>query len=1021
MKTKIKADPKPKQRSAKPIGIRIDIETRSGRDLKKSGVYPYVEDPAFAVLTIGYAAIHAYPGGETKTGRPRSVDLSDPQQVAKFQSLLRDEGFQKHAFNAAFERVALSRWLGMETGEYLDPTNWHCSSIRASVNGVFGSLEEVARALRSPVNKDPEGKALIKLFSVPDKATGAFHETGPCWCGSDHTHAFGRFVSYCEQDVLTEAGVSHLLPPIPDDVQAQYEADQRINDRGFRHHKKLSRRAVVAVEREQARLMTELKLLTGLDNPNSGQQMQGWLEAQKYPMSSLAKDRRAEALDDPFCPPLVKRTLELKGAASLSSVAKHQAALNTRCQDGRIRGSLQFYGAHTGRECLTGDHEVLTLDGWVRLDAWAGGDIAVWNTNQQFSFQPCERVEYDYDGEMIVHDTARVKQVATPEHDMPVRPRHVNRVDKRSVQAIESGSRVDVWIRGWRDFKRRTVSGNLRVLVMTQADGSFDKDGALTFHFKKQRKIERCRHLLRRAGVPFTESAWAASGSTTIRVPRRVQPLWLSMFSTKTWGTWLFNESPDVFFDELPRWDGYWSGPHSIQYGTTNPTNAGIVQAFAHLSGMTARVLQKNRKGWNSQFYVNIWTEPGDVHNLRDKPTRIHHKGKVYCAKTPTGFFMVRRNGSVWITGNSGRGVQPQNLPRYEASDADRERLLKGKAGTDAPRIAKGSVRASILPAPKHVFLTYDYNAIEARCLGWQAEEGWVQREFAGEGKIYEATAEMMFGVSKAQLLAGLKACDKCGACSWCVTRNKGKVSNLALGYGGAAGALVTMGAADAGLDIGNYLTLHREWENEGKPGKFHEWQRDRHNYPALLSIRDLYRDASPMTVRFWKQCAAAWDRAALTGKPTAFGPDGRIQMIRDGRHNRLILPSGRSIWYRFARSLADEKNPDRIDRRTFVGKSGGIGHTRIDTHGGSLTENITQAVARDVLFDLIMKIEALTAKGWPARLVLHVHDEVVLEVKPKHVDQVNADLAGLMSTAPDWAPGLLVKGEGAVMTHYRK
>lgn len=407
------------QRSAKPIGIRIDIETRSGRDLRKSGVYPYVEDPDFAVLTIGYAAVHAYPGGETKTGRTRSVDLSDPQQVAKFQSLLRDEGFQKHAFNAAFERVALSRWLGMETGEYLDPTNWHCSSVRASVNGVFGSLEEVARALRSPVNKDQEGKALIKLFSVPDKATGAFHETGPCWCGSDHTHAFGRFVSYCEQDVLTEAGVAHLLPPIPDDVQAQYEADQRINDRGFRHHEKLSRQAVVAVEREQARLMTELKVLTGLDNPNSGQQMQGWLEAQKYPMSSLAKDRRAEALDDPFCPPLVKRALELKGAASLSSVAKHQAALNTRCQDGRIRGSLQFYGAHTGRE--------------------------------------------------------------------------------------------------------------------------------------------------------------------------------------------------------------------------------------------------------------------------------------------------------------AGRGIQPQNLPRYEASDADRKRLLKGKAGTDAPQIAKGSVRASILPAPKHVFLTYDYNAIEARCLGWQA------------------------------------------------------------------------------------------------------------------------------------------------------------------------------------------------------------------------------------------------------------------------------------------------------------
>jgi DNA polymerase len=93
----------------------------------------------------------------------------------------------------------------------------------------------------------------------------------------------------------------------------------------------------------------------------------------------------------------------------------------------------------------------------------------------------------------------------------------------------------------------------------------------------------------------------------------------------------------------------------------------------------------------------------------------------------------------------------------------------------------------------------------------------------------------------------------------------------------------------------------------------------------------------------------------------------------------------------------------------------------RTDTHGGKLTENITQAVARDVLFDLMLRIEALTAKGWPGRTVLHVHDEVVLEVPKKSAQQVLDDTLGLMEIAPDWAPGLPVKGAGEIMERYGK
>lgn len=705
---------------SKTIGIRLDIETRSREEIKY-GSYVYAGCPDFRVLVVAYSPIRLNEGDRISLGAPKILDLTKPNVA--FRKALANPGFQKHAFNANFERVALSRWLGMETGDYLDPEGWFCSAVNANVHGVSGSLDEVARAVRSPVKKDPEGRRLINLFSKPDKKTGVFHVAEyrvRCWCGEDHSRDLIKFEDYCKNDVVTEAMVSAGFPSIPGSLQAEYEADQRINDRGIRHQRKLSERAVAAVEVEKNRLMAELSNLTGVDNPNSVQQMRVWLEDQGYPMPSLAKAARERALDDPECPKRVKKALILKGAASLSSVAKHQAALNTRCDDGRIRGTLQFYGAHTGRE--------------------------------------------------------------------------------------------------------------------------------------------------------------------------------------------------------------------------------------------------------------------------------------------------------------AGRGLQPQNLPRYEAPEADRRRLIKGKAGADAPTIAKGTVRASLIPAKKHVFVVVDENAIEARCLGNLAGEKWVEDEFkTGDGAIYEATAATMFGVNKKALVKALASCGKCGACPNCDTRSKGKVSNLALGYAGGAGALVTMGAEDAGIDCGNYPELHREWEELGKPGKFHEWNTEAHEYPELLRLRDLYREASPMTVRFWKLCAKAWDIAATSGNGVKFGQDDMVTMIRDGRHNRLILPSGRSIWYRYARVHADPDRPDRIDRRTFIGKANGRANVRVDTHGGKLTENITQAYARDVLFDVIMKIEALTAQGWPGQLVLHVHDEVVVEAPEKHAEQVLADVKGLMSVPPSWAPSLAVRGAGGIMERYGK
>ena len=173
-----------KRQAAKAVGLRIDIETRSRADLKRTGVYRYAEDPDFRVLLISYSIIREYANGQRKITRPGLLNLSNHRAVLRFQKLLENPRIEKHAYNAAFERIALSAWAGKQPGDYIDPTNWHCSAVRANVSGVFGSLDEVAKALRSPVKKDAEGRRLINLFSKPDnKRGGGFHDTGWCWCG----------------------------------------------------------------------------------------------------------------------------------------------------------------------------------------------------------------------------------------------------------------------------------------------------------------------------------------------------------------------------------------------------------------------------------------------------------------------------------------------------------------------------------------------------------------------------------------------------------------------------------------------------------------------------------------------------------------------------------------------------------------------------------------------------------------------------------------------------------------------
>lgn len=321
--------------------ISIDIETYSDTDLGKCGVYKYTEDPDFEVLLFGYAV----DGGEVHV-----VDLALGEKIpADIAASLTDENVLKFAFNANFERVCLSRHLGMPTGEYLDPSSWRCTMVWAAYMGLPLSLQGVGTVLNLDKQKLTEGKELIKYFCspcAPTKSNGGRTRNRP----EDAPEKWSLFKSYNLRDVETEMGIQQKLTkfPVPEFVWDEYHIDQEINDRGVRLDIPLVDTAIRMDAASRQGLMDDMRRITELENPNSVTQMRSWLADNGLETDTLGKKAVNEMLKT--APPELADALILRQQLAKSSVKKYQAMQNAVCSDGRARGMFQFYGANrTGR------------------------------------------------------------------------------------------------------------------------------------------------------------------------------------------------------------------------------------------------------------------------------------------------------------------------------------------------------------------------------------------------------------------------------------------------------------------------------------------------------------------------------------------------------------------------------------------------------------------------------------------------------------------------------------------------
>jgi DNA polymerase len=350
-------------------------------------------------------------------------------------------------------------------------------------------------------------------------------------------------------------------------------------------------------------------------------------------------------------------------------------------------------------------------------------------------------------------------------------------------------------------------------------------------------------------------------------------------------------------------------------------------------------------------------------------------------------FYGANRSGR-W----AGRLVQLQNLPRTYLDPLPLARELVKRRSYDGLRLIYGSVndtlsqliRTAFVASDGNILIDADFSAIEARVISWLAREEWRLEVFRTHGKIYEASASQMFGVPIEKIKKGNPEY---------ALRAKGKVAELALGYQGGASALISMGALDMGLSEDELPDIVERWRQSNSNIQSMWWQ---FNEAVLNAIR--YGQGSRL-----HGCTVAIEQVRRDGV---------------GYHLTIQLPSGRKLYYADPRIGTNRFGGESIIYKGMTGSKTGVKkYGDVETYGGKIVENITQAVARDCLAEAIERLEAA---GYP--VVFHIHDEVVIDIKPyAEPNKMLQDVIDIMSEKPAWAPDLPLAADGWVGEYFKK
>ena len=950
--------------------LHLDIETYSRVDLKKNTVYRYVEDEEWMILIcswcIGQGEIHTAYGHEEVSGIP---GLFDPK-------------VKKIAHNSDFERINFSALKGLPVGTYIDPEEYIDTAVLASLWGYPRSLKGFCKVVGGEA-KDEAGGRLINMFSVPNRKGG---RTLP----EERPADWEAYVEYNRQDVISMRDNIYRLGkgfPSAEEYEAWITAT-RINDRGIKIDTALAGAAHRQYEANKKRDLARIKEITGLDNPNSVQQFKGWLADQGFEMESIDKAHVAELLERDDLPDEVREAVERKQLAALSAATKYVIAQGSTNSDGRLRGTIKYSNANTGRMTgVTLSPHNLPRDHFTDADG-----------------------EHDTEAEQAAIDKLLAGvHVGSEDLKKLVRPLLMGPFTVSDYSAIEA--RLTAWAAG-EDSVLESFRNGEDIYVATA-----ERMGGAKAGFDRQR------------GKSATLGC-IAEGSQVL-TNRGLVPIENVDIADKVWDGVEFVRHEGVIYKgqkEVMRYDGLtatpdhkvWASfegePRTVRLDYAATRRARLVRTGSsgtpvrmgedHLSGSAlhpeglAHTDDVDRVHWMRATAVVKPGEPSTRSVKRlpvvqqstrapEVPGTDSHCGQAAMHEsTRSELESLRGSGNNLRLPFSDRsGTLDSGEPGRAAFEArtgsrgQRQGVCSGEPplGDSGPEPGQSTEHDLSRVPPRRVALRGADDSTET-------SRGVHQRTDHRTGAIGRA--------GEAQELARDRTTIAVYDILNAGPRHRFTVSNVLVhncGFGGGAGALLNLGGAKI--------------YPKGTP--------DDVIWEGLTSLVETWRVAHPHIVSWWKQVHTAFDK----GGPASRRIPVDVEIVGNDRY--VWLPSGRALVYHNCRReyvQPKDRNgkPLPYRRRAWVCDAVvGNGTQRRIVGGPTQVENIIQAIGRDLLTHALVNVERA---GF--RTVTHVHDEIVTETTGGLTVE---RLSSLMCDLPDWAEGLPVEAAGYTTQRYRK
>ena len=970
--------------------LSVDIETYSSVDIRSSGAYAYAESPDFQILLIGYRFDDMDEAEivdlSRLTNRKDAADFVRMRHPDLFYALT-DRRTIKTAFNANFERVCLEKYFG-----YMDPEQWQCTMVRCGAAGLPMSLEGAGAALHLPEDKAKlkTGKALINYFCKPCKPTRT--NGGRTRNLPDHDRdKWELFKEYCARDVDTEHTILDIVghDALTDGEQAVWELDQRMNDNGIRLDIGFVEGILEYSEHRNEELKREAKELTGLENPNSLAQLKGWLAEQGVETETLTKADVARILSGD-CGETVRRVLKIRQALGKTSAKKYAAMMDAVCEDHRLRGILQYYGAS-------------------RSGRWAGRIVQVHNLPQnhledldwvreKIKERDFEAVELVY-GELAFIFSQLIRTAFIPSEG--------NTFIVSDFSAIEA--RVLAWVAG--EKWRMDVFKNGGDIYCQSASAMFgvpvEKHG-INGHLRQKGKV--------------AELACIADGSPVLTdkglIPIQDVTTDMKLWDGEDWvshdGVIYKGEKEVITYEGLTATKDHlvWveGKPEPVPFGVAASSGAHLVQTGD--GRRKIRLGEDNKPGeemeqeLESVLYADgvprLWRRPMDAPEQFDQ-REVKRMSAMLSAEADPEVVRQKANGSKAEMHKSER----QRLPELR-SEGDQVLLSQcegGRALSDRDPRSSGQIDGA---GPDRLKRGLCSRESEIRGTGDQSGQPAEHDTVPIRAKVLAIRGERCGAeaVIRDDTRADHRGCEEGSTGKTeSLERDRKKVRVYDIRNAGRHHRFTVSGKLVHNCGYQGGVGAMKQMDSSGAIPE--------EELPGIVSM---WREASPNIVRLWGSMEKAAKKAIRDrrpkSRPVPVAKD--VAFYYENHALKMQLPSGRCLSYWDARVTRKDDGREHIIYE-------GVNQTtkqwnEVETYGGKLVENCIQAIARDCL---ALTMERVAAAG--LSIVMHVHDEIVVDCPKDHVDGAYNYIEMAMSTPPHWAPGLVLKGDGYTTEYYRK